>query len=78
MLKKFKQRIPDMGRKSISHLRKPEILKHTYQIIKEEGLEGASITKIAKRMGINSGIVINNFKNNLVAIAFADNASHLH
>jgi len=52
-----------MGRKSISHIRKPEILKHTYQIIKEEGLEGASITKIAKRMGINSGIIINNFKN---------------
>jgi len=52
-----------MGRKSIAHLRKPEILKHTYQIIKEKGLEGASITKIAKRMGTNSGIIINNFKN---------------
>jgi len=52
-----------MGRKSISHLRKPEILKSTYKIIQEEGLEGASITKIARQMGVNSGIIINYYKN---------------
>lgn len=52
-----------MGRKNISHLRKPEILKHTYRLIEKEGLEGASITKIAKQMGVNSGIVMHYFKN---------------
>ena len=52
-----------MGRKNISHLRKPEILKHTYRLIEKEGLEGTSITKIAKQMGVNSGIVMHYFKN---------------
>ncbi|PIE60983.1 MAG: TetR family transcriptional regulator [Desulfobacterales bacterium] len=51
-----------MGRKSISHIRKPEILKHTYQVVQEEGFKGMTIGKIAKRMGVNSGLLIHYFK----------------
>ncbi len=52
-----------MGRKSIAHLRKPDILKHTYRIVAEEGLSGMSINKIARRMNVNPGIVMHYFKN---------------
>ncbi len=51
-----------MGRKSISHIRKPEILKHTYRVVEEEGFKGMTIGKIAKRMGVNSGLLIHYFK----------------
>lgn len=51
-----------MGRKSISHIRKPEILKHTYKVVEEEGFKGMTIGKIAKRMGVNSGLLIHYFK----------------
>jgi AcrR family transcriptional regulator len=52
-----------MGRKSIAHLRKPDILKHTYRLVEEEGLAGMSINKIAKRMNVNPGVVMHYFKN---------------
>ena len=52
-----------MGRKSIAHIRKPDILKHTYRLVAEEGLAGMSINKIAKRMDANPGIVMHYFKN---------------
>lgn len=51
-----------MGRKSISHIRKPEILRHTYKVVEEEGFKGMTIGKIAKRMGVNSGLLIHYFK----------------
>ncbi|WDP84886.1 MAG: TetR family transcriptional regulator [Desulfobacter sp.] len=51
-----------MGRKSISHIRKPEILRHTYKVVEEEGFKGMTIGKIAKRMGVNSGLIIHYFK----------------
>lgn len=51
-----------MGRKSISHIRKPEILLHTYKVVEEEGFMGMTIGKIANRMGVNSGLLIHYFK----------------
>ena len=51
-----------MGRKSISHIRKPEILCHTYKVVEEEGFMGMTIGKIAGRMGVNSGLLIHYFK----------------
>ncbi|MDX2285299.1 MAG: TetR/AcrR family transcriptional regulator [Bacteroidia bacterium] len=50
-----------MGRKSKAQVRKPEILSHFYQVIIEEGLEGASIAKVAKRMGVNPSLLIHYF-----------------
>jgi len=52
-----------MGRKSIAHIRKPDILRHTYRLVAEEGLVGMSINKIARRMNVNPGIVMHYFKN---------------
>lgn len=51
-----------MGRKSISHIRKPEILIHAYKVVEEEGFVGTTIAKIADRMGVNSGLLIHYFK----------------
>ncbi len=51
-----------MGRKSISHIRKPEILHHTYKVVEDEGFMGMTIGKIATRMGVNSGLLIHYFK----------------
>ena len=52
-----------MGRNSIAHIRKPDILRHTYHLIAEKGLAGTSINKIASRMNANPGIVMHYFKN---------------
>jgi hypothetical protein len=38
-----------MGRKSISHIRKPEILHHTYKVVEDEGFMGMTIGKVATR-----------------------------
>jgi AcrR family transcriptional regulator len=51
-----------MGRKSISHIRKPEILHHTYKVVEDEGFMGMTIGKVATRMGVNSGLLIHYFK----------------
>jgi AcrR family transcriptional regulator len=51
-----------MGRKSKADERKLEILGHLYQVIKDAGLEGASIGNIAARMGINPSLIIHYFK----------------
>ena len=42
--------------------RKPEILENFYQVLIEEGFEGASIDKIAKRMKIRPPLIIHYFK----------------
>ena len=52
-----------MGRKSLATVRKAEILKHFYEVLVKEGLEGASIAKIAKHMGIYPGHITHYFKN---------------
>ncbi len=51
-----------MGRKDKSDTRKPEILENFFEVMKEEGLEGASIAKIAKRMDIHPSLIIHYFK----------------
>ncbi len=43
-------------------IRKPEILENYYQVLIEEGFEGASIGKIAKRMNIHPSLIIHYFK----------------
>jgi AcrR family transcriptional regulator len=45
-----------------ANIRKPEILENYYQVLIEEGFEGASINKIAKRMDIHPSLIIHYFK----------------
>jgi AcrR family transcriptional regulator len=51
-----------MGRKSKADERKLEILGHLYMVMKDAGLEGASIGNVAARMGINPSLIIHYFK----------------
>jgi AcrR family transcriptional regulator len=60
--KRFASYIAAMGRKSISTLRKQQIVEAFYEVAKEEGLESASIAKIAHKMGINPSLIIHYFK----------------
>ena len=46
--------------------RKPEILENFYQFLIEEGFEGASIGKFAKRMNIRPPLIIRYFKTNKI------------
>lgn len=50
-----------MGRKSKAKVRQKEILSHFYDVIIDEGFEGASIAKIAKRMDVNPSLLIHYF-----------------
>jgi len=43
--------------------RKPDILESYYQVLIQEGLEGASIGKIAEKIGIHPSLIIHYFKN---------------
>ncbi|MBT34307.1 MAG: TetR family transcriptional regulator [Thalassobius sp.] len=52
-----------MGRKSLSDVRKKQIVEAFYEVAKREGLENASIAKIADEMGIQPSHVIHYFKN---------------
>jgi AcrR family transcriptional regulator len=63
-----------MGRNSISDIRKPEILRHFYEVLTEEGLEGASLQKVADHMGVNKGLLLHYFntKNELVEALVRD------
>lgn len=51
-----------MRKKSSAKNRRPEILEQYYQVIIAEGFEGASISKIADRMGIHPSLIIHYFK----------------
>jgi len=44
-------------------LRKPEILESYYQVLIQEGIEGTSISKIAKHLDIHPSLIIHYFKN---------------
>lgn len=44
-------------------LRKPEILEGYYDVLIEEGLEGSSISKIAKKLDIHSSLIFHYFQN---------------
>ncbi|WP_044238965.1 TetR family transcriptional regulator [Flexithrix dorotheae] len=52
-----------MGRKSISIIRRQQIIEAFYEVAKIEGLENTSIAKIAKKMSINPSLIIHYFKN---------------
>jgi AcrR family transcriptional regulator len=52
-----------MRKNQSAELRKPEILESYYQVLIQEGLEGASISKIAERLGIHPSLIIHYFKN---------------
>ncbi len=50
-----------MKKRQNAELRKPDILKNYYQVILKEGVEGASIAKVAKRMKIHPSLIIHYF-----------------
>ena len=56
-----------------AEVRKPDILMNFYRVILDEGIEGASIGKVAKRMKINPSLIIHYFqtRENLI-IALVD------
>jgi AcrR family transcriptional regulator len=45
-----------------AEIRKPQILENYYAVLIEEGIEGVSIGKIAKRMGIHPSLIIHYFQ----------------
>jgi len=51
-----------MGRKSRADTRKPEIVEHLYKVMTTEGLQGATLSKVAESMGVNSSLLIHYFK----------------
>jgi AcrR family transcriptional regulator len=51
-----------MRKNQKADIRKREILENYYQVLIEEGFEGASIGKIAKRMNIHPPLIIHYFK----------------
>ena len=51
-----------MKKRKNAEIRKPEILENYYQVIIEEGIEGASIGKVAARMDIHPSLIIHYFK----------------
>jgi len=51
-----------MGRKSLKPLRQKGIIKAFYKVAKKEGLENASIAKVAAVLGVNPSLVIHYFK----------------
>ncbi|MFO8241153.1 MAG: TetR family transcriptional regulator [Dissulfuribacterales bacterium] len=51
-----------MRKRQSAAVRKPEILEHYYEVIIERGIEGASIGKVAQRMGIHPSLIIHYFK----------------
>lgn len=51
-----------MGRKSLKEIRQKEILKSFYQVAKNEGLENASIAKVAQKVDFNPSLIMHYFK----------------
>ncbi len=51
-----------MGRKNRSSIRKPEILENFNKVISKEGYAGATLEKIARRMGVHSSLLVHYFK----------------
>jgi AcrR family transcriptional regulator len=51
-----------MGRKSKADVRKPEILKSAYEVVKREGLERTTLARIAAHMGVATSLLTHYFK----------------
>ena len=68
-----------MKKRQNAELRRPDILKNYYQVILKEGIEGASIAKVAKRMKINPSLIIHYFttKDNMT-VALVDYMSKIY
>jgi len=54
--------------KDKTETRKKEIIESFQQVISEEGIEGASIGKIAANTGIHPSLIIHYFKNKVIGI----------
>jgi AcrR family transcriptional regulator len=50
-----------MGRKSLKTVRQKEIIAAFYRVARKEGLENASLAKVAKEMGVNTSLVLHYF-----------------
>lgn len=50
-----------MGRQSLKKVRQKEIIESFYIVAQEEGLENASLAKVAKEMGVNTSLVLHYF-----------------
>jgi AcrR family transcriptional regulator len=51
-----------MGRKSLKPVRQKEMIKAFYKVARKEGLENASIAKVAHVLGVNPSLVMHYFK----------------
>lgn len=51
-----------MGRRSLKETRQKEILKSFYRVAKKEGLENASIAKVAANLNVNPSLIIHYYK----------------
>ena len=51
-----------MGRKSLKPIRQKAIIKAFYKVARKEGLENASIAKVASVLDVNPSLVIHYFK----------------
>lgn len=51
-----------MGRKSLKPVRQKEMIKAFYKVARKEGLENASIAKVALVLGVNPSLVMHYFK----------------
>jgi AcrR family transcriptional regulator len=49
--------------RATAEVRKREIIENFYEVLAEEGLEGASIAKVASRMGVYPSLLIHHFSN---------------
>ena len=54
-----------MGRKSKADERRPEILKNAYEVVKREGLENTTLSKIAEHMGVATSLLTHYFKSKI-------------
>ncbi|MBW2366421.1 MAG: TetR/AcrR family transcriptional regulator [Deltaproteobacteria bacterium] len=52
-----------MRKRKNAEFRKPEILESLYNIIIKEGIEGASMAKIAKKINIHTSLIFHYFQN---------------
>lgn len=50
-----------MGRKSLKEVRQKEIIGAFYKVAQREGLENASLAKVAHEMGVNTSLVLHYF-----------------
>ncbi|MDN5204932.1 TetR family transcriptional regulator [Fulvivirgaceae bacterium BMA10] len=51
-----------MGRKSLKDARRKEIIRAFYKVAKKEGLENASLAKVARLMDIHPSLIIHYFR----------------